>query len=397
MPSVADVVAWIERRYPPDLAESWDAVGLVCGHPAAVVTRILVTVDVTQAVVDEAVATGTNFILAHHPLLLAGVNSVAATDNKGRILHQLIEAGCALMTAHTNADAGADGVSDALAAALGVIETRPLVPIESGTDKLVVFVPAEQTGELIDALAAAGAGEIDTYERCAYTLAGTGTFRPLRGSNPAIGSVGQISEVSETRIEMVLPRSRRAAVVAALLRAHPYEAPAFDVTEIAAPPTVPGNSAQLGIGRIGRLDQSMTLGSFAQLAASQLPRAEQGLRIAGDLAAVVHSVAVCGGSGHSLLEAATEAGADVYLTADLKHHRVSDHLADGGCAVIDVAHWASEYPWCDRVASSLRAEFGGGDNDNDTGTGTRTGDDMVTVDVCEIVTDPWSHQLRSSH
>src|SRR5262245_27815324 len=186
-----------------------------------------------RAVVDEAIGWEADLILAHHPLLLREVNSVAATTPKGRVVHDLIRSGTALHVCHTNADNADPGVSDALAAALGLRDARPLNPLpEAPMDKLVVFVPVAEADALVDALAAAGAGRIGEYERCAWSTTGEGTFRPLVGANPTLGEVGAIERVVEARVEMVLPRDRRGAVIEALRAAHSYEEPAFDVFEL---------------------------------------------------------------------------------------------------------------------------------------------------------------------
>ena len=255
MPSatLADVVAIMEGLYPPSLAASWDAVGLVCGDPAQPVNRILFAVDPVEVVVDEALSLGAELLVTHHPLFLHGTSSVAATTAKGRSVHRLIRAGIALHVAHTNADHANPGVSDALAGALGLVDTRPLDPLPAPPlDKVVTFVPEPNAEKLLDALAAAGAGEIGDYARCAWTAAGVGTFQPLVGANPTIGAVGEVTRVDEIRIEMVLPRASRADVVRALRAAHPYEEPAFDVFELAS---WPGDT---GTGRVGELPTPMT-------------------------------------------------------------------------------------------------------------------------------------------
>ncbi len=377
MTTVQDVCRQIETWYPAQLAESWDAIGLVVGRPEASVTSILVTVDVTAQTVAEARDQGANLILAHHPLLLGGVTSVSADDAKGRIIHDLIEAKIALLVAHTNADSGAAGVSDALAHRLGVGNARPLdsAPAQA-LDKFVVFVPEPATDAVLDAMAAAGAGHVGNYERCAFRVSGEGTFRPLPGANPHIGTVGETERIAENRLEMVAPRRARDGVLAAMRAAHPYEEPAFDVVELAALPS------GFGLGRVGELGATLTLAEFAEVVARELPATHHGVRVAGDLGGPVNRVAVCGGSGGSFLSAANAAGADVFVTSDLKHHVVGDHLADGGCAVIDVAHYASEFPWCEAVADRLAAVFA-------------AVSDTVSVQVSEIVTDPWSHHLRS--
>ncbi|MGV1079805.1 MAG: Nif3-like dinuclear metal center hexameric protein [Candidatus Nanopelagicales bacterium] len=337
------------------------------------------TVDVTQAVADQATSGGYDLIVAHHPLLLGGVTSVAATSAKGRILHSLMEAKCALLTAHTNADAAHDGVSDALAAALGLAETAPLETSSAAAlDHLHVYVPESDAARMLDALAAAGAGTIGNYDRCAFSAPGVGTFRPIDGANPAIGTVGQAQTVDEVRIEVVLARTAREAVIAAMRVAHPYEEPAFGVVELA------DVASGEGIGRVGRLTQPISLSDFAERVAAAVPASAGGIRVAGELERMVQTVAVCGGSGDSLLEAANRAGADVFVTADLKHHRVLDHIEDGGCALIDVAHWASEALWCDAVAGLLRGRFG-------------AAPDTLAVEVSRLVTDPWRLHLGTGY
>jgi dinuclear metal center YbgI/SA1388 family protein len=329
-------------------------------------------VDPVEAVVDEAQRLGADLIVTHHPLFLRGTSTVAATTSKGRVVHRLIRSGMALHVAHTNADNARPGVSDALAAALGVVETRPLVAqTAEALDKIVTFVPHEEGERVVDALAAAGAGAIGDYSRCAWTVAGVGTFRPEPGAAPTIGAVGEVARVAEDRIEMVLPRARRLAVVAALKAAHPYEEPAYDVFELAAWP------GERGSGRVGSLLQPRTLAEFAEQAASALPATNVGLRVAGDLDRVVRTVAVCGGAGDSYLSAATRAGVDVYVTGDLRHHPASEHLAEGGPALIDATHWASEWPWLREAATRLRERLA------ELGT-------TVETTVSRLVTDPWA-------
>ncbi|HEX3828915.1 MAG TPA: Nif3-like dinuclear metal center hexameric protein [Sporichthyaceae bacterium] len=374
------VVEVLQRRYDPALAAAWDAIGLVCGDSDAVVRRVLFAIDPVAAVVDEALEWGADLLVTHHPLFLRPVHGVAAGTPKGRVVHRLITGGCALLVAHTNADAALGGVSDALAAALGLPPGRPLDPNPGPElDKLVAFVPEAAAQSVIDALAAAGAGGIGDYDRCAFTSPGTGTFRPLTGANPTIGSVGTVETVAETRVEMVLPRAARAAVVAALRIAHPYEEPAFDVFEMAG---LPG---RCGIGRICDLERAESLADFVDRVARGLPATPSGIRVAGEPGRRIRRVAVCGGAGDSLLGAAAAAGADVFLTADLRHHPASEATQRGGCALVDVAHWASEWPWLGAAAGALAA-----------GLGERPSSAAATVEVrvSSLVTDPWTSHTR---
>ena len=371
-PTLTQVLAALEAQYPPSLAADWDSVGTVCGDPGDPVRSVVFAIDPVEEVVDEAVRLGVDLLVTHHPLFLRGTSSVAATTAKGRVVHRLIKAGVALHVAHTNADHAKPGVSDALAAALGLAQVRPLDPLPApALDKIVTFVPEPDAEKLLDALAAAGAGELGDYARCAWTSSGVGTFLPGPGAHPTIGAVGEVTRVDETRVEMVLARSRRSDVVAALRTAHPYEEPAFDVFELA---TWPGET---GTGRVGVLSSPMSLGDFAAVVGSSLPSTAGGGRVAGTLDRVIHRVAVCGGAGGSLLEVATASGADVFVTSDLRHHVVSEHLADGGCAVVDMPHWATEWPWLPEAAARLRSSL--------EARGTTVG-----TEVSVLVTDPWS-------
>ena len=270
--TVADVVTFMEGRCPPRLAEDWDSNGLICGEPSAPVEKVLFAVDPVMAVVEEAIHLGADMIVTHHPLLLRGVHSVAATNHKGRVVHTLIKRDIALLNAHTSADHAIRGVSDALAECIGLDDLRPLVPL----------------------------------------------------------------------------------------------------------PGEPG----LGTGRVGELPRRLPLHTLAEQVAQALPATHHGVRVAGDPDTMVRTVAVCGGSGDAFLEAAARV-ADVYVTADLRHHRAQDHLMDGGCALIDVAHWASEWPWLESAADALRADA------------AHRGS-TVEVHVSTIPTDPWSLHLGSA-
>jgi dinuclear metal center YbgI/SA1388 family protein len=358
---LADVVTELERWFPPELAEPWDSVGLTFGDPDAAVESVLLAVDPTAGIAAEAIERQVDLIVTHHPLWLSGVTALSGA--KGRFAQDLIHAGIAHFNAHTNADRANPGVNDALADALGLQDPRPLENRTCTLVRLTVYVPHADREQLIDTLAAAGAGTIGEYDRCAYATVGVGTFRPLAGADPHIGEVGRIEQVEEDRLEMVLPVPARAAVTAALLSAHPYEEPAYDFTEILR--VDPG----VGLGRVGGI-RRQTLSHFADVVAHALPATAAGVRFAGDPDALVETVAVVGGSGASELSAASRV-ADVLVTADLKHHTVDEHLADGGCAVIDVAHWASEWPWCGQTANRLET----------LGLGTH---------VSQQVTDPWS-------
>lgn len=371
-PTVRDVVGVLDARFDPGWAQGWDAVGLVTGDLDQPVRRVLLAVDPVQAVIEEAVAWEADLLVAHHPLLLRGVHSVARTHPKGRAVTSLVRGNVALLVAHTNADVADPGVSDALATTLGLADLRPLRPAAyDRIDKLVTFVPEAEAERVVDALTSAGAGRLGAYEGCSFTSAGTGTFTPLPGADPAVGAVGVRERVAETRVEMVLARHRRAAVLAALVQAHPYEEPAFDVVELA---DLPGPR---GLGRVGRWPVGGTLRELAHQVAAALPATPHGVRVAGDLDRRVHTVAVCGGAGDDLFDEVRAAGADAYVTADLRHHPASEALEHGRPGLVDVSHWASEWPWLADCERLLRR-----------GLGALA--DTVETRVSTLVTDPWT-------
>jgi dinuclear metal center YbgI/SA1388 family protein len=374
MPTLSDVVALVERWYPPHRAEEWDRVGLVCGDPDVDVRRIVLAVDPVQVVADEAVGLDADLVITHHPLYLRGTSSVAATTPKGRVVHTLLTHGCGLLAAHTNADAPAGGVSESMALALGLRDVRPLDadPVEP-RDKLVVFVPVAEAEQVRAAITAAGAGALGDYDSCTFTAPGEGRFRPLPGANPAIGAVGDLETVEEVRIEAVLERRLRAPVVAAMLAAHPYEEPAYDVVPLASL-----DDPTRGSGRIGVLEQPMTLRAFAERVGEVLPVTAHGVRVAGDPDRRVGTVALCGGSGDFLLDRAMAAGADAYVTSDLRHHPASELREHPGApALLDVAHWAAEWTWLPVLRDRLVAALG----------------DTVAVHVSTTNTDPWTFRV----
>ena len=365
---LADVIAVLDEVYPPQLAQSWDSVGLVCGDPDDVLESVTVAVDATPAVVDEVPESG--LLLAHHPLLLRGVDTVAASTPKGALVHRLIRSGRSLFTAHTNADSASPGVSDALAQALGVTVEAALEPASGAADldKWVIYVPWENAEAVQAAVFEAGAGHIGDYSHCSWSVSGIGQFLPHEGAAPAVGTVGTVERVAEDRFEVVAPARARAVVLAAMRAAHPYEEPAFDIFALVP---APGDT---GLGRIGVLERPEPLRDFVSRVGSALPRTSWGVRAAGDPDLPVSRVAVCGGAGDSLLATAARADVQAYVTSDLRHHPADEQRRASDMALVDVAHWASELPWCEQAADLLRSRFGA----------------ALPVRVCKIRTDPWN-------
>lgn len=299
-PRLARIIGVLDEAYPRRLAESWDSVGLVCGDPDDTVARALVCVDVTDRVADQAIADGAGLILAHHPLLLRGVDSVAADTPKGRIVHRLIRSGIGLFTAHTNADSARPGVSDALAAEFGLRHRAAAAAARAAHGQVGRHGAGGQqrSGERGDVRR--GRRRDRRLPRLLVVGGGVGQFEPQAAANPTIGEIGRRERVDEARVEMVAERRLRATILAALRTAHPYEEPAFDVLELA------DLDSDLGLGRIGHLPQPMTAADFVALAQRKL-NGPWGVRGTGDPAAMIATVAVCGGAGDSLLGAAAAA------------------------------------------------------------------------------------------
>jgi dinuclear metal center YbgI/SA1388 family protein len=377
---LCDVTGLLDAWYDPAWAAEWDAVGLVCGDPQQPVTKVLFAVDPAPAVVAEAVEWGADLVVCHHPLLLSPVHGVAATTPKGRVVHDLIGAGVALLTAHTNADVPADGVNESLARAVGILDPRVLLDEDDDrrVERLVTYVPHEHAEVVRRAVTDAGAGRVGNYDRTSFTSVGEGRFRPLQGADPRIGRVGALEVVGESRVETVFPRGLRRQVVTALLAAHPYEEVAYDVVELAeAPGRTPSTR---GHGRIGHLEAATTLRAFAEGVSTALPATAHGVRVAGDPDRRVETVVVGAGSGDAMLEEVLRTGADVYVTSDLRHHRAAEFREHDGPALVDVAHWAAVWTWLPVVERKVREAV------------RRRG---ATVDtrVSAVVTDPWTFRV----
>ena len=376
VPSLDDVVRQLHEWYPPDTADSWDAVGLVYGDPSATVKKVLFAVDPTPAVAKEAADWDADLLVVHHPLFLKPVHGFPATTPKGRTLATLAKAGCALLTAHTNADQAEGGVSEALAKALWLTDLEPIRGVaRRAIDKLTVYVPSDAAAPVRAAIAEAGAGRIGNYDFASFSSPGQGRFRPLEGADPTAGTIGKLETVEEVRIEVGLDRSVRRAVVAAMLAAHPYEEPAYDVVELADP-----GVERTGSGRIGTVERT-TLSAFADAVAAALPATAHGVRVAGDPERGVRRVAVCGGAGDFLLDAVLATDADVYVTSDLRHHPAAEFLEKNGPALVDVSHWAAEWTWLPVVEQRLRAAF------------AEARGDTVETRVSTTNTDPWTNRV----
>ena len=322
------------------LFESWspkkyacmpnDPIGLAVGTLNKPVSKVLVTLDVTHAVVEEAIEKGCELIIAHHPPIFMKLSNLRTDNPQGQLYEKLLKNDIAVYAAHTNLDVAPGGVNDLLADALGLVERRILEStyIERMM-KLAVIIPATHAAEMRRVLAKAGAGKIGLYDNCSYTLSGTGRFRVLEGADPYLGEVGETEVADEDKIEVVFPASMKNKVLKAMLNAHPYEEPAYDLW------TLDVDVNEQGLGRIGKLEEPMTLKQFAEHVKAQLD--VPALRVVGDLETMVQKVAVVGGDGNKYIRTAKFAGADVFVTGDIGFHMAQDAEMNG-LNIVDPGH-----------------------------------------------------------
>lgn len=342
---IHDLTGLLNALYPPALAESWDNAGLQVGDPSAPVRGVLVCLDPSEKALEAAAALSVQALISHHPLIFSPLRTVAPTDETGRVLFGAVRAGIAVLSAHTNLDRGENGLNDWLAERLGIEGGQPLVLGEPDLVKLVVYAPAGYEDAVAEALFRGGAGQIGNYDGCSFRTRGTGTFRPGSGATPFVGEVGRTERVDEIRLETILPRDRIGRVVERMKKAHPYEEPAHDLIPL-------GNRrGDVGLGRIGKLPASLSLDAFAARVKTSL--GSPSVRVVGDGTRQVRKVAVCGGSGASVLGEALRQGADVLVTGDLKYHEARRAESEG-IAVVDAGHFATERLMVPHLAAALR-------------------------------------------
>src|SRR5919106_3803456 len=365
LPTVGDWLAVLGRLYPESWAEDWDSTGFQAGDRSWPAVRVLVALDPSLDVIAEAQDRGCGLLVTHHPLLFRPLQRMDLADPVARAAAMAVSSRVAVAACHTNADVAQPGVSDALADALGV-EVAGVLHATSAAEqlKLVTFVPPEATVKVIDAVANSGGGVIGEYHHCSFRVRGTGTFFPSERAHPAVGERGRLNEVDEDRVEMIVPRQYLEPAVEALVDAHPYEEPAYDVYPLAS-------LGGLGLGRIGHVGDAPSAEDLAERCRHRL---HSTVRLAGDLGKRVHRVALCGGSGGSLIPDALRAGVDAYVTGDLKHHQALDATA-AGLVVIDAGHHGTEWPFVPVLGAQLSE------------AGVHLGGEVI---VSEIRTDPFA-------
>lgn len=340
---VGDVQRILEAWAPVKLAWERDNVGLLIGSSSRKVAKILVSLDVTDEVIAEAIKKKIDLLVTHHPLIFGSVRTITDGDRTGKLILSLVRQNIALYAAHTNLDFTRSGVSFALAERLNLLNARVLAQDVKQLRKVVVFVPATHAEKVTHAMTEAGAGAMGNYDSCTFQAPGTGTFRPQKGANPFIGSKGTLERVDEIRLETIVPAWNLNTVLAAMLKSHPYETVAYDVYALE------NTTPEYGAGVIGELRTPMTLRVFLKLIRSRLGTPSP--RYAGNLDRQVRIVAACGGSGSDLLPVAIMQGADVFVTADVKYHTFQS--AEASIALVDAGHYETEAPIVKKIVSYL--------------------------------------------
>lgn len=328
---VKDICSFLEQIAPLSLQESYDNSGLLVGNKEQEIEAVLISLDCTEAVVDEAAAKGCGLIVVHHPIIFGGLKKLTGENYVERTVIKAIQSNIAIYAIHTNLDNWHLGVNFKIAQKIGLSNTKVLQPLSQKLLKLVTFVPSKQKEEVANALFAAGAGDIGNYSHCSFSLQGEGTFLANDKANPFVGQANQLHTEAETRLEVVLPNWKKSEVIAALNAAHPYEEVAYDIYALQ-------NSIGLaGSGLIGELDKPLEPSSF--LKHLKLSMELELIRFT-PLERQIQKVAVCGGAGSFLIKAAKAAGADAFVTADVKYHEFFD--AEQAMMIADIGHFESE-------------------------------------------------------
>ncbi len=344
IPKTADILGIINKIAPISLAEAWDNPGLQIGDPSAEVTQVMVALDPSPDVIDSALKASCQLLVTHHPLIFKPLKSISTTTPLGSSIQKAIKGGLSIVSLHTNYDIASGGLNDLLASKLGLSSVVPLkVTTNCELFKLVVFVPVDHVDKVRSALFDFAETQ-GNYRDCSFAADGVGTFTPLEGAEPFVGTVGKLATVNEGRLELLIGRGQLPRAVKALLAAHPYEEPAFDIYPLL------NEGEKLGLGRIGRLPDSTTLGEYV----GQLKKVLSApvLRYVGDPMARISKVALCSGSGASLLRDAVRAGADLLVTGDVKYHEARE-AEDLGLALIDAGHFPTEIIMVDDITERL--------------------------------------------
>lgn len=329
---IKEVIKVIEEFAPPALQENYDNAGLIVGNREAELRKTLISVDVTEQVVDEAISKDANLIVAHHPIIFAGLKKITGKNFVERIVIKAIKNDIAIYAAHTNVDNVQNGVNKKIAEKLQLKDTKVLKPMQNQLRKLVTFVPNEHATTVRNAIFEAGAGKIGNYDGCSYNLEGNGSFRASDKANPFVGKVGKLHFEPEVRIETIYPKYKERTVLNAMFDAHPYEEVAYDIYPLE-------NSFDLaGAGIVGYLQEETNVVDFLKTLKSIFNTGV--IRYTTPPRKSIRKIAVCGGAGSFLLQNAIAAQADIFVSADFKYHEF--FTAENRITIADIGHYESE-------------------------------------------------------
>lgn len=332
MHTIQEVCTYLESLAPLALQESYDNCGLQTGNGQEKVTGVLISLDITEAVLDEAIASGCNLIIGHHPVIFKGVKSLTGKSETERILIKAIQNKLAIYAIHTNLDNVLLGVNHAFANRLGLVNQEILLPKKEQLMQLVTYVPEAKTEELRLALFEAGAGSIGNYDQCSFRISGKGSFRAKTGANPFVGEIGKLHEEAEARLELIFPSHLEFKLIQALKAAHPYEEVAYQTYPL-------GNvNQEIGSGMIGVLPEPMTEEKFLEYLKEKMEL--DVIRHSPFSGKTIQKIGICGGAGSFLTGIAKSRKLDAYVSADFKYHEFFD--AEGQLLIADIGHYESE-------------------------------------------------------
>ena len=344
---VSEISSCIENFAPLALQESYDNSGLQVRSPSSTVASAMLTLDVTEEVVDEAIAKGVEMIRSHHPIIFSGLKRLTGKTEVGRIVAKAIQNNICLYASHTNLDITANGVSFKMGEKLGLKDLKVLDPLAGNLQKIVVFVPEAHAQDVRTAMFEAGAGNVGNYSSCSFSHGGVGTFKAGEGANPFVGQVNELHSESEVRVEVICPEFITGKVIQRMVAAHPYEEVAYDIIPLA------NKNPYLGLGAVGDFEKPIPVDEFLALVKNTY--SASGIRYTNAVSKTISRVAVCGGSGASFLGKAIASGAQTYITGDVKYHDFFN--AKDKLLFMDIGHFESENSSLEIISSLLKKNF----------------------------------------